>query len=253
MNFKRGIVKLFKHSNVCVTGLVGTGKDMLIANVVCRRDEPYISNIDYGGYFAPFDFKKLDVGGNTYKDFIEGTLSHYEFPYSRGSDIYLSDVGVYLPAQYCNELNRDYKHISTYMALHRQLSRNRFHLNVQNLNRAYDKLREMSDVYILCRRCIYIPILRLVFQQITIYDKYDSCVARIKPCRVSGFSLNPVARAQADTYRDNFFNTHGSVKNRILIYFNRSKYDTYYFEKLLKEAPIREKTTEKTQKKSTSF
>lgn len=249
----KSIVRLFEKSNVCVTGLVGTGKDMLFANVICRRNKPYISNIDYGGYFAPFDFKKLDVGGNTYKDFIDGTLSRYEFPYSQGSDVYLSDVGVYLPAQYCNELNKDYKHISTYMALHRQLSRNRFHLNVQNLNRAYDKLREMSEIYIRCRSCIYIPVVNIVIQLITLYDKYESCVARIRPCRVSGFSLNPVARAQADTYRDNFFNTHGSVKNKILIYHNRSKYDTYYFKKLLKEAPEREKDNSQTQKKSTRF
>lgn len=233
MRFKK-IVKLFKTSNVSVCGLVGTGKDLIIANVIVRRKDPYVSNIDYGGGFAPLDFNNLDLGGNTYKDFISGDLKYYEFPYSRGSDIYISDVGVYFPSQFCNELNRDYKAVPEFLALHRHVARNRIHYNVQNLNRSWDKLREMSDIYIRCRRCIYIPFINLVFQQITLYDNYDSCVNRVAPCRVSAPLLNPQGKAQVDTYRDSFFNQHGMVKNRILIYRNKSKYDTHYFDKLLK-------------------
>ena len=236
MRFKK-LIKFFENHNVCVTGLVGTGKDLLIGNVIARRKQPYISNIDYGGLHAPLNFNNLDLGENNYLNFLSGEINFYEFPYPRRTDIYLSDAGVYFPAQYCNELNRDYKYVSGFMALIRHVSRgSRFHINVQNLNRLYDKIREMSDTYITCRKCIYIPIpfFNIVIQFITIYDKYDSCVNRVRPCRVSGFSLNPVARSQALTYRDNFFNTHGSVKNKILIYRNRSSYDTYHFEKLLK-------------------
>lgn len=246
----RSIIKMFESGNVCVTGLVGTGKDLIIANVIERRKKAYISNIDYGGSYAPLDFKKLDLGQNSYENFIDGDLNHYEFPYSRGSDIYLSDAGVYFPAQYCNELNKKYPYLASFMALIRHTGHCRFHINVQNLNRLYDKIREQSDLYIRCRRCIYIPFINLVIQQITLYDKYDSCVNRIKPCRVPMFSLNPQARAQLDTYRDNFYNTHGTVKNRILVYFNRSKYDTHFFGKLLKEAPVREKDDSKTYQKN---
>ena len=235
MRFKK-IIRMFENGNVCITGLRGTGKDLLMSNVVVRRKDPYVSNIDYGGFFAPLDFDKISLGENTYQEFISGKVFHYEFPYARGSDIYISDVGVYLPSQYCNELNRDYKYLPSYMALSRQVSHNNFHINVQNLNRAWDKIREQSDIYIRCRKCFYIPFVNIVLQLITVYDKYESCVNRVSPCRISGFSLNPVARSQAQTYIDNFFNTHGSVKNRILIYRNKSKYDTYHFEKLLKEA-----------------
>ena len=247
MRFKK-IIKMFEDGNVCVTGLVGTGKDLLIANVIKRRKKPYISNIDYGDAYAPLDFKKLDLGCNSYTDFIDSTLSRYEFPYSRHTDIYLSDAGVYFPAQYCNELNKRYPYLASFMSLIRHTAQSRFHINVQNLNRVYDKIREQSDLYIRCRRCFYIPIINLVFQQITIYDKYDSCVNRVKPCRVPLFSFNAAARASLDVYRDNFYNTHGSVKNRILIYFNRSKYDTHYFGKLLKEANY-EKDDKKTKVK----
>lgn len=249
MKFKR-IVKMFEQGNVCVTGLRGTGKDLLTANVIVRRKKPYVSNMDYGGFYAPFDLAKIDLGKNDYRNFLSGDLNHYEFAYARGSDIYLSDVGVYFPSQYCSELNRDYKYVPGYMALCRQVSHNNFHINVQNLNRAWDKIREQSEIYIRCRRCIYIPIINVVFQQITIYDKYESCVNRVSPCRVPMFSFNPAARAQIDTYRDNFFNTHGTVKNHILLYRNRSSYDTYHFEKLLKEAPVREKDDEKTYQKN---
>ena len=234
MNFKK-IVRLFEDGNVCVTGLRGTGKDLLTANVVVRRNKPYVSNMDYGGYYAPLDIQKINLGENTYREFISGKLKHYEFPYARGSDIYISDVGIYFPSQYCNELNKEFKYLPGYMALSRQVSHNNFHINVQNLNRAWDKIREQSDIYIRCRRCIYIPIVNWVLQFITIYDKYDSCVNRVAPCRVSSPLFNKQGKAQVDTYRDNFYNTHGSVKNRILFYRNKSSYDTYYFEKLLKE------------------
>lgn len=240
MRFKK-IVRMFKNGNVCITGLRGTGKDLLMSNVVARRKDPYVSNIDYGGFYSPLDFDKISLGENTYKDFISGNVSFYEFPYARGSDIYISDVGVYLPSQYCNELNRDYKYLPAYMALSRQVSHNNFHINVQNLNRAWDKIREQSDMYIRCRWCLYIPYVKIVIQLITIYDKYESCVNRVKPCRVSGFSLNPVARSQAQTYIDNYRNQHGSVNNRILIYRNKSNYNTFYFEKLLKEGVKHEK------------
>lgn len=233
--FFKSVIKLFEDGNVCVTGLRGTGKDLLTSNVVVRRKQPYVSNVDYGGFYAPLDFDKINLGENTYRNFLSGDLNHYEFPYSRGSDIYISDVGVYLPSQYCNELNRDYKYFPGYLALCRQVSHNNVHINVQNLNRAWDKIREQSDTYIRCRKCIYIPVIHVVIQFITIYDKLESCINRVSPCRVSAPLLNPQGRAQVETYRDNFFNTHGSVKNRILIYRNKSKYDTYYFEKLLKE------------------
>ena len=244
MRFKK-VVKMFEKGNVCVTGLRGTGKDLLMSNVVVRRDLPYVSNIDYGGFYAPLRLSLINLGENTYKDFINGTVKHYEFPYPKGSDIYVSDAGVYFPSQYCNELNRDFKYVPGYLALCRQVSHNNFHINVQNLNRAWDKIREQSDTYIMCRGCLYIPFVKIVIQLITVYDKYESCVNRVKPCRVRSPFLNAQARSTVDVYRDNFFNTHGSVKNRILIYRNKSSYDTYHFEKLLKEGIKNEKASSK--------
>ena len=227
------IVNLFKKGNVCVTGLRGRGKDLLFGNVIARRNEEYVSNLDYSGSFNKLDINKLLVSGNNYKSLLDGNIRRYVYPYPSGSDVYISDAGIYFPSQYCNELNKLYGAFATYMALSRQLSHNNVHINVQNLNRVWDKIREQSDIYITCRRCWYLG--GLVIQWITIYDKMQSCIDRVQPCRVRVPLFNKEAKIQAQIYKDKFFNQHGTVENKLLIYFNKSSHDTYYFEKLFKD------------------
>lgn len=226
------IVRLFERGSVCVTGQRGSGKDLLIANVVVRRGEAYASNVNYGGDFSTLDLSALDCGKNTYDDFIKGTLKPYKHPYKRGADIYISDIGVYLPSQYCNELNKKYPYLPTYFALSRQVSGNNVHFNVQNLNRAWDKIREQSETYLKCNWCKVIC--GIVLQSVTIYDKAQSCQDRVRPCRVTQPLLcSGELRTQIDIYRDSFYNKHGTVKNKLLIYRNKSTYDTLIFEKEL--------------------
>lgn len=231
----RYVKRLFKSGNVCVTGLRGTGKDLIFGNVIhSRKDEPYVSNLDYGGEYHEFNYKDIDLGGNTYDSMLSAPL-YYEYPFAPGTDVYISDVGCYFPAQYCNELNKKYSSIPYYLALCRQVSHNNVHINVQNLNRAWDKIREQSDLYLRCVRCFYL--FGLVIQEVIVYDQYEACVHRVKPCRIKMplISLNQGDLLQRQMYIDNFENSHGSVKRVWLIYINRSEHDTYYFEKLLKE------------------
>lgn len=233
MRFNK-IVRMFKDGNVCVCGLRGSGKDVLTGNVIARRNVPYVSNLNYtdGKNFQELDFDKIDVGKNTWRNLIKGNPRYYKFPYEPGSDIYISDVGIYMPSQYCSELNKEFPHLPTYMALSRQVSHNNFHINVQSLNRAWDKIREQSDQYIRCRWC-KVLFGKIVLQKITIYDKYQSAVDRVQPCRIRmPFLAKAEVKQQAELYLDKFYNTYGSVKNHLLIYINRSKHDTYYFEKL---------------------
>ena len=235
MKFKK-IIRMFEEGNVCVCGLRGSGKDVLTGNVIARRNKPYISNLDYtdGKNYQVLDFNKIDVGKNTWRNLIKGKPRYYKFPYEPGSDIYISDVGIYMPSQYCSELNREFPHLPTYMALSRQVSHNNFHINVQSLNRAWDKIREQSELYIRCRFLFkWLAKLGIIFQKITIYDKYESCVARVEPCRIRvPIFAKAEVKQQAQLYLDKFFNTYGSVKNHYLLYINKSKHDTYYFEKL---------------------
>lgn len=229
----RKIVKMFNKGNVCVAGLRGDGKDMLMANVVCRRKQDYISNVCYDpNHHIPFVPKEFDCAGNIYKDFIEGTVRRYIYPYPDGTDIYISDVGVYFPSQYCSQLNRDYGYFSTFMALSRHLGDCNVHFNVQNLNRAWDKLREQSDLYIWCNWC-KVLFGRIVLQKVTIYEKYQSCVDRIPPYNVPMPWINADRIQHWKIDKQKYFCNYGKVKPRLLLYLNRSNYDTRVFAEVL--------------------
>ena len=234
MRFKK-IIKLFESGNVCVTGLRGTGKDLVIGNVINRRKKPYISNLDYteGKGFMSLDLTKFDIK-NDYNNFIKGDINFYDFPYLRGSDVYISDCGVYFPSQYNGQLNSKYPTFPNYQALSRQVGEHNFHINAQNLNRVWDKIREQSDKYIMCCWC-FVLFKKIVIQKVTIYDKYQSCIDRVKKPRVKIPLFNREAKMHANIYLDNHINTHGIIKNGYLIYWNKSKHDTLYFGNLLRK------------------
>lgn len=232
--FLRKIKKLYEQHSVSVCGEKGSGKDMLTANIVVRRKKPYISNIDYGGLFNEYDYSKIDVG-NTYKDFNAKTIKPYSFPYDDGTDIYLSDCGVYFPSQYCNELNKEYKSLPTFIALSRQLGECKVHQNAQALGRVWDKIREQSERYIHCRKCIYIKRLKLVIMNVTIYDKYESAVEKRRPLIISKpMFMNKEMRLRYRQQVEEYTCNHGKIENKWLVFFNKSTYDTRQFKKILK-------------------
>lgn len=264
----RAVIKIFENGNVCVCGPKGSGKDVLFGNVIARRKQKYISNLDYTNddRYIDLDFNDIDCGKNTYINLLDKKVKYYKFPHEKGSDIYISDAGVYLPSQYCNELNKRYPHLPTYFALCRQVSRNAVHINTQHLGRPWDKIREQSaDIYIRCRWCsnllgkkltdkvlqsenkfvkalAYIP-LHIMVQKITLYDKYQSALDRVVPCRIRvPLMAKKEVKLNAQMYLDKFRNTYGMVRDSIMIYWNKSKHDTYYFEKLFERG---EKPNEK--------
>lgn len=252
--FLAGIRKYFKQGNVCVTGLRGAGKDMLFANVVARDKRPYISNVDYKvkkAVYIPLDFSRLNPKNN-YQQFISGEIVPYDYPYPENVDIYVSDAGIYFPSQFCNELNKLYREMPVFQALSRQLGDCNFHVNVQNLNRCWDKIREQSDIYIACQKCLVLgntflgklPIIgrlvkNIVIQTFIVYDKYQSCLDRVKPYQhiKIPFSLNSEARAQYKSkdleMHRKFKQDYGTVIKKIAIYKNKSQYDTRLFKSLL--------------------
>lgn len=232
MRFKK-ILHMFEDGNVCVTGLRGRGKDMLMSNVVVRRKLPYVSNVDYKGKKARFiNFNPLDYDTkNDYKSFIGGSLTPYRFPHPDGTDIYISDAGVYFPSQYCSELNRLYGGFISFMALSRHLGACNVHINVQNLNRCWDKIREQSDIYISCNKCVVF--LGFVLQLVTIYENYDSCVKRVPPFRMKRPLFNKNREQQFEIAKQNYDTSFGKVERRILFYRNKSKYDTRVFKSML--------------------
>lgn len=229
------IIKMFNKGNVCVCGLRGEGKDLLMANVVCRRKIPYISNMDYGGIRYPLDFKLLDCGENTYADFIRGSLKFYEFRYPDYTDVYITDAGVYLPSQFCNNLNRDFPYFATFMALSRHLGNCNVHFNVQQLNRCWDKVREQSDLYIMCKGVCkwFLSLTGIVIQRVVLYERYQSAVDRVPPFRLAKPLLSPERRYQWRMEKQRYEVSYGSITPRLLIYKNRSKYDSRIFKEML--------------------
>lgn len=231
MKFRK-IIKMFNEGNVSVCGLRGTGKDVLFGNVIARKGLVYVSNVNYtlDSLFNPLNYSMIEVN-NTYKNLISGNINFYKYPYPLKTDIYLSDAGIYFPSQYCGQLNKEFPTFPTFQALTRHLGEFNFHFNSQNLNRVWDKIREQSDIYIRCRRCKIL--FGVVFQWVTIYDKYESAVNRVKPCRVKcPLFASRATRLQYQMYRDNFFNTHGEISNYFLIYCNKSKHNTFSFRDL---------------------
>lgn len=228
----RYIINLFRSGNVCICGLIGRGKDMLMGNVIARLDEPYVSNTNYGGDFHPFVPNDFNCGFNSYENFIEGNIKPYKFPFEDGTDIYIADAGVYFPSQYCGDLNKKYGYFSTFMALSRHLGKCNVHFNVQNLNRVWDKIREMSDIYIMTNFCVVL-FGRLVLQRVTIYEKYQSAVDRVPPFWLPRPLLNSNRLFQWKIQKQNYEITHGSIKSHYLLYFNKANYDTRVFKEMM--------------------
>lgn len=248
MRLKKFIKKYFLMGNVCVVGLRGRGKDMLFGNIIARRKAPYVSNCDYHCRHSPFirlNVSKLDVR-NDWKNFINDNIIPYDYPYPENCDIYISDCGVYFPAQYNGELNKAFPTLSVFEALSRHVGNNNIHLNCQNLNRIWDKMREQSDNYVLCNKCFVFPRLlwwrkkRLVIQTVTCYDKADSCQQRVepfKPIRLPMFNKagqREIIRAKNEELKRAFNERNGTVKRHILIYWNKSNYDTRLFKNILR-------------------
>lgn len=236
----RKIIKLFQSGNVCVCGLRGRGKDMLFSNVVVRRGLPYVCNTNYGGNHIPFNPMDYDCGGNTYESFLRNDLRKYMYPHEDGTDIYIADAGIYFPSQYCGDLNKRYGYISTFMALSRHLGECNVHFNVQNLNRVWDKIREQSDIYIMCNWC-KVLFGKLVIERVTIYENYDSAVNRVPPYRAPRVRMNSDRKMSLHMDKQKYRIAHGEIKARTLIYINKSSYDTRIFKAMLENAPERTK------------
>lgn len=239
----RKIIKLFDKGCVMVVGERGSGKDVLFGNVIARRKEPYVSNLDYGGDREELNLSKLDMGCNSYVNFLEDNFNQVIYPYTKGADVYVSDANAYLPAQYCNELNKRYPYLPTYFQLSRQISRNSIHCNAQAYGRVWDKFREQAFRYVSCERCVFLG--PLVWMQVIVYDKAESCAARVKPCRIKyPLICGGQRRTQIDLYLDNFYNQHGEVKLYNLFFINKSKHDTYAFEKKMRVRYLMEEKNE---------
>lgn len=227
---KRRIVSLFEHGNVIVSGMKGRGKDLLFCIVINARKRNYISNVCYSSPRKKYqhfdaDFKVWELAGNDYTDLVTGEVNQYVYPYPDNIDWYISDSGIYFPAQYQGELCKRYKSAPMFQALSRQLGDCSVHCNVQNMPRVWDKIREQSDIFIrmhrskvffgkFCYLCAYV------------YSQREACENGIIPPR---FGIGKTGKEA----RYNFEISHGKIQKISFLCMLPYKYDSRRFKKIL--------------------
>lgn len=233
LNF-RYFVKLFDLGNVIVSGCRGRGKDMMFCLLVNARKRDYISNVVYSDpkekyKCFPLDLKVWDIKNN-YTDFVTGELKPYSYPYPDGLDYYISDAGVYFPAQFANELARKYNHETFFLALSRHLGESNVFCNVQQQGRLWDKIREQTDIFIVGHSCkvLFGKFVRICCYQ---YDLAESAEKRIIPPR---FGIGKVGRD--NKYK--FMIAHGNIRKIVFWKKIPYRYDDRRFKKILESGNV---------------
>lgn len=220
------ISKEFKKQNVIVFGKKGKGKDVLFAAVIWNRRKKHYSNIKYNDKTEVKQLDYLSVAPNTYHDFIKNDITIIDKNVDEKIDYYLSDGGIYLPSQYDSTLSKTYPSLPIYYALSRHLANANIHVNTQNLNRLWIKLREQADCYIRCRGVVNLGL--WVALSVTEYENYDDALKMLKP--VKKLVKNTELRIENSS--------RGKIKNRILLIPKRAlKYDSRYFHRVVYGVP----------------
>jgi len=225
---KSRIKSAFKNGNVIVTGRKGFGKDILFQSVINWRKEEYLSNLNYGGKFNPFNIKELELTPNTYNNFVKGDITHVKKDDKfEKTDIYISDAGIYLPSQADYLLHKTYPSLPITYAINRHLYNNGLHVNAQRIERIWKALREQADYFVLMRkRCLKLPFFIVLFT--TEYDRYESARQELAP--MGGHLFNKYSKAEKDLFKAN----HGYVKNGLLIIPKwKLKYDSRAFHEIV--------------------
>jgi len=225
---KKRISKEFRHGNVIVFGKKGKGKDLLFQTIILDQKKEYYSNITYGYKYNHIDLKELELGKNTFHNFINGNVekvdpSNYPF---ENKDIYISEGGIFLPSQYDTTLHKIYPSLPISYALSRHLWNNNIHYNSQSLERAWKALREQADYFVMCRGVIKLPFFLVI--KTREFDKYETAKANILPMKrlfFNNFDKALIAQHNA---------TYGLIRDGF-VFIRRSaiRYDTRYFKKLI--------------------
>lgn len=223
------LLQYFDKSSVIVYGAKGKGKDLIFQKIIyMKRKKAYYSNINYGYAYYKEPIRNLSVAPNTFKKFINNDIKVInKNPDYEGIDYYISDAGVFLPAQYNGELNKQYQSLPIYYALSRHLYNSNIHMNTQFLGRAWNMLREQADKFI--KACGTIKIGGYIFVKCMFYERYETAMSNILPMKKPPL-LNKYYKAQYEQYNS----TYGEIKKGLfLIKTKHIRYDTRVFHNIL--------------------
>lgn len=218
----------FKHCNVITFGKKGSGKDLVTEKIIKHRKDFYYANIPYtkDNYEIIEDFKKVSVHPIDYKALIENNFEKVPHTFKEGKDIYISDMGVYLPSYMDSTLYKLYPSMPVLYALDRQLYSQNIHFNTQSLERGWKALREQADFFVMCKRTYKLPF--ILITSVVTYDKYESAFKRLEPIKTR--MLNKYSKAEVDVYNA----SNGEIRKGLIFRLKcHIDYDTRYFEKKL--------------------
>lgn len=225
--FTSNVLYNFKHCNVIVAGKKGTGKDLLFQWVINKRKrEGYYANIDYGHKYQNIKLTEVSTAPNDYKAITTGKIEPQPHHIKEKNDIYISDIGIFLPSYMDSTLYKLFPSMPIYYALSRHLALNNVHCNTQNIERGWKALREQADFYCICKKTI--KIFGFLITKVYTYDKYESARQGLVPVKTR--LLNKYSKAEVDIYKA----TNGDIrKGHIIQRIKKLHYDSRAFEKIL--------------------
>lgn len=216
----------FRHCNVLVGGKKGSGKDLLFQYVINKRKRAYYGNILYGGKGKKIQLTDVSCAPNDYEHIVNNKIVKQPHHFKEKCDIYISDIGVFLPSYMDSKLYNKFPSMPVFYALSRHLYNNNVHCNCQNIERGWKALREQADFYIIVKRTYKLPF--LLITKIYTYDKYESARQNLLPIKTR--LINKYSKAEADVFRA----TNGDIRCGYIFQWKKTiKYDTRAFEKIL--------------------
>lgn len=225
--FTSNILYNFKRCNVIVAGKKGTGKDLLFQWVINKRKrEPYYANIYYGNRYTNIKLTQVSTAPNDYARIVNDNIEPQPHTIKEKSDIYISDIGIFLPSYMDSTLYKRFPSMPIFYALSRHLYSNNVHCNTQNIERGWKALREQADFYCICKKTF--KIFGFIITKVITYDKYESAKAGLLPIKTR--LMNKYSKAEVDIYKA----TNGDIRQGHIIQRVKSlKYNTRAFEEIL--------------------
>ena len=216
----------FKHCNVIVAGKKGSGKDLLFQFVINKRKKFYYSNISYGGKHKIVTLKDVAVKENSYLTLVNDTVVKQPHTFKEKCDIYISDIGNFLPSYMDSTLYKLFPSMPIFYSLSRHLYDNNVHCNTQNIERGWKALREQADFYVQVKKTYHLPF--ILITKIYTYDRYESAKQNLLPIKTR--LLNKYSKAEVDVYNA----TNGDIRKGYVIQRkSKLKYNTRAFERIL--------------------
>lgn len=224
--FIQYVLDNFKRCNCIVSGKKGTGKDLLFQYIISKRNKSYYANIDYGYKYSNIKLRDVSCEPNDYKNIVNDTIIPQPHTIKEGCDIYISDIGIFLPSYMDSKLYQQFPSMPILYALSRHLYANNIHCNTQNIERGWKALREQADFYVVCKRTI--RLFGFLITKVYTYDTYESARKGLKPVKTR--LMNKYSKAEVDLYNAQ----NGEIRTgHIIQRIKKIKYDTRAFEKIL--------------------